>query len=190
MPCSCVEGHVLAPRSQASLQLSSFVFGPDDRYRKKHSPRLFNPFADAKCSTAQTAKLPVSQAAAAPEIGAAQVASAGEEVVKLVDQSRFTDLWNSASFATPKVAQQSQFNSDLVNSHQPLGAPTSRTWMVVARQTLGADKGSIAGQYLNIEYETRFARGDVKRELVSLRFDEDRVWRFAGYVLRSCRVGP
>jgi Protein of unknown function (DUF4019) len=124
------------------------------------------------------------QTTAAPDLTAAQVASAGEEVVKLVDQSRFADLWNSASTATRKVAQQAQFNSDLVANRQPLGAPASRSWVVVARQTLGADKGAIAGQYLNVEYETRFMRGDVKHELVSFRFDEDRVWRFAGYVLR------
>jgi hypothetical protein len=138
-------------------------------------------YAQAASQAASQAR---GQAAAAPEITAAQAALAGEEVVKLVDQSRFADLWNSASLATQKVARQSQFNSDLVTNRQPLGAPTSRSWIVIARQTLGTDKGAIAGQYLSVEYETRFTRGDVKHELVSFRFDEDRVWRFAGYVLR------
>jgi len=118
------------------------------------------------------------------DITPAQVVSAGADIVKLVDESRFGELWGSASTATKKVAQQANFNADLSKTRQPLGAVTSRNWVLVARQSLSADKGAIAGEYLNIEYITRFAKGEVKHELVSFRFDEDKVWRFAGYLLR------
>ena len=137
----------------------------------------------ASAATGPTAAMATANAPA-PDITPAQVVSAGDEIIRMVDQFRFADLWNSASPATRKVAQQAQFSSDLASNRQPLGAVSSRSWQLLARQTLGADKGVIAGQYLNIEYETRFAKGEVRRELVSFRFDEDRIWRFAGYVLR------
>ncbi|REN18855.1 DUF4019 domain-containing protein, partial [Mycobacterium tuberculosis] len=49
-----------------------------------------------------------------------------------------------------------------------------------------ASDGDAAGQYVSVEYETRFAnRPDTTlRELVSFHLDTDRVWRFSGYVLK------
>jgi hypothetical protein len=46
----------------------------------------------------------------------------------------------------------------------------------------------VAGQYVSIEYETRFtntaANRDSMRELVSFHLDRDKTWRFSGYLLR------
>ena len=44
----------------------------------------------------------------------------------------------------------------------------------------------LAGQYVSIEYETRFANkaNATVRELVTFQLGDDRVWRFSGYVLR------
>jgi hypothetical protein len=42
------------------------------------------------------------------------------------------------------------------------------------------------GVYINVSFPTRFANSaQPVRELVSFRFDEDQVWRLAGYSLRA-----
>jgi hypothetical protein len=42
------------------------------------------------------------------------------------------------------------------------------------------------GLYINVSFPTRFANSaQPVRELVSFRFDEDQVWRLAGYSLRA-----
>jgi len=44
----------------------------------------------------------------------------------------------------------------------------------------------VAGQYINVEYETRFANASnrVVREMTSFRLDSSGTWRLSGYVLR------
>jgi hypothetical protein len=61
-----------------------------------------------------------------------------------------------------------------------------RTWVTVNRQVLADPDAETAGQYVSIEYETRFANkpDGTLRELVSFHLDGDRTWRFSGYVLR------
>jgi hypothetical protein len=42
------------------------------------------------------------------------------------------------------------------------------------------------GLYINVSFPTRFANSaQPVRELVSFRFDEDRIWRLAGYSVRA-----
>ena len=42
------------------------------------------------------------------------------------------------------------------------------------------------GLYINVSFPTRFANSaQPVRELVSFRFDEDRIWRLAGYSVHA-----
>ena len=122
--------------------------------------------------------------AAAQDIAPAQVASAGADVIKILDESRYGELWNGASLVIKQLFPRAQFGVDLAKIRQPFGAPSARTWVSLSHGQLNADQGQLAGEYANVEYETRFAKGEVKRELVSFRLDTDKVWRFAGYALR------
>ena len=60
------------------------------------------------------------------------------------------------------------------------------TWIAINRQVITDQDPDLAGQYVSVEYETRFS-GNPKttsRELVSFHLDRDRTWRFSGYVLK------
>lgn len=122
--------------------------------------------------------------AMAQDITPAQVAAAGAEVTKIVDESRYGELWDGASPVVKQLLPRAEFDAGLGKTRQPLGTPSGRTWVALFRTQMGADQGQLAGDYVNIEYETRFDKGEVKRELVSFRLDADKVWRFAGYALR------
>jgi hypothetical protein len=54
----------------------------------------------------------------------------------------------------------------------------------VTRQQIAAGDKLPPGMYVSIEFLATFAGGKTQRELVSLRLDEDRTWRFTGYFLR------
>jgi len=120
----------------------------------------------------------------AQDIAPAELASAGAGVLKLIDESRFGEVWNAASPVTQQSVPKDKFNAEVARLRQPLGAPAQRVWIQLSRQQVSAGAGSMAGQYLSIEFETRFASGQVKHELVSFRLDDDKLWRVAGYVVR------
>ncbi|MBT2337157.1 DUF4019 domain-containing protein [Variovorax paradoxus] len=76
------------------------------------------------------------------------------------------------------------FLGSMQRSRAALGAVTSRTWLGLSRQYVGAGEQLPTGSYINIDFVTTFAAGRTQRELISLRQDEDKVWRFVGYVVR------
>jgi hypothetical protein len=39
--------------------------------------------------------------------------------------------------------------------------------------------------YSSVEFESLVASGKTVRELISFRFDEDKIWRASGYTLRA-----
>ncbi|MDQ0086119.1 hypothetical protein J2W35_006500 [Variovorax boronicumulans] len=137
----------------------------------------------AKC-LASSVLLCIAGLASSQTIEPAQLAAVGAEVVAQVDSGRLGDLWNAASPVTRQTVPKAQFIEGLAEARKPLGAPSSRMWMMLARQQVGTEKGVMGGQYMSIEYQTSFAKGVIKRELVSFRLDEDKIWRFSGYLVR------
>jgi len=57
--------------------------------------------------------------------------------------------------------------------------------VAVKRRAVADPDAEAAGQYVSIEYETRFSNkpDGTLRELVSFHLDSDRIWRFSGYAL-------
>ena len=126
--------------------------------------------------------------AAAQDVEPSDMVRGGLQVIQLVDQARIGDLWDGAAPAAKKRVSRADFMAQISKVRGPLGAPLQRTWVAINRQVVADNDPDLAGQYVNVEYETRFTnaaanRGSM-RELVSFHMDSDKVWRFSGYVLR------
>jgi len=106
--------------------------------------------------------------------------------IQMIDQGRAGELWDGATPAARKRVSRADFVSQVSRSRSTIGAPQMRTWVAVNRQVVADADPDTAGQYVSVEYESRFANkpeGSV-RELVSFHLDQDRIWRFSGYVLK------
>ncbi|WPH17334.1 DUF4019 domain-containing protein [Variovorax paradoxus] len=110
--------------------------------------------------------------------------AAGVQIAQAVDRNQAAVLWDGASPAAKRVVTREAFVASLQRSRAALGAVASRTWLGLSRQFVGAGDKLPPGAYINIDFVTTFAEGKTQRELVSLRQDEDKVWRFVGYVVR------
>lgn len=113
------------------------------------------------------------------------IVNAGMQATRMVDEGRYAEMWDGASPAMKKVAAKAQFVDAIGKARQAAGstAPTERVWIDVWRRDEAGTEQLPAGTYMNVAYRTVFAKGKVARELVSFRLDEDRTWRFTGYVL-------
>ena len=126
--------------------------------------------------------------AAAQEVEASDMVRGGLQVIQLVDQGKTGELWDGAAPAAKKRVARADFMAQISKLRGPLGMPLQRTWVAINRQVVADSDADLAGQYVSVEYETRFtntaANRASMRELVSFHMDRDGVWRFSGYVLR------
>jgi hypothetical protein len=124
--------------------------------------------------------------AAAQDVEASDMVRGGMQAIQMIDQGKAGELWDGATPATRKRVTRADFMGLVAKTRSPLGAPQQRTWVAVNRQAVTDADGDMAGQYVSVEYETRFASKPegTLRELVSFHLDRDRIWRFSGYVLR------
>ena len=119
-------------------------------------------------------------------VEASDMVRGGMQAIQMIDQGKVGELWDGATPATRKRVTRADFTGQVAKSRAPLGLPQQRTWVAVNRQVVADADADTAGQYVSIEYETRFASKSegTLRELVSFHLDRDRTWRFAGYALR------
>jgi hypothetical protein len=124
--------------------------------------------------------------AAAQDVEASDMVQGGMQAIRMIDQGRSGELWDGATAATRKRIARADFAAKVSSSRSPLGTPLQRTWVAVNRRAVADPDAETAGQYVSIEYETRFSNkpDGTLRELVSFHLDRDRIWRFSGYVLR------
>lgn len=125
-------------------------------------------------------------ATAAEEVEASDMVRGGMMAIQMIDQGRAGELWDGATPATRKRVTRADFTNLVTRSRAPIGAPQMRTWVAVNRQVVADADADTAGQYISVEYETRFSNkpGGTVREVVSFHLDQDRVWRFSGYLLK------
>jgi hypothetical protein len=124
--------------------------------------------------------------AAAQDVEASDMVQGGMQAIRMIDQGKAEELWDGATAAARKRVARTDFAAKVSRSRSPLGTPVQRTWVAINRQAVADPDADTAGQYVSIEYETRFSNkpDGTLRELVSFHLDRDRIWRFSGYVLR------
>ena len=123
--------------------------------------------------------------AAAQDVDPSDMVRGGLQAIQMVDQNKVGELWDGAAVAARKRVTRDEFVKQVAAVRNPMGAPQQRTWVAVNRQVVNDTDPDLGGQYVSVEYETRFAGkpNATVRELVSFHYDRDATWRFSGYVI-------
>lgn len=116
----------------------------------------------------------------------AEMGAAALRAAQMVDANRAGELWDGASAVARRAVTKPAFISQLTADRTRLGALSGRGQPSITRVKYAAGAVVPEGLYINVSFPTRFANSaQPVRELVSFRFDEDQVWRLAGYSLRA-----
>lgn len=123
--------------------------------------------------------------AVAQEVEPSDMVRGGLQAIQMIDQNKVGELWDGAAPVARKQVPRADFVAMIAKARAPLGLPQQRTWVAVRRQVVNDADADLSGQYVSVEYESRFAnKATPVRELLSFHLDSDRIWRFSGYVLR------
>ena len=114
-----------------------------------------------------------------PEKVAARAAA--EAWLKIVDAGQYEESWDAASEAFKKSLTRKQWENALTKVRAPLGDLVSRKFR--ASQYFTDLPGAESGEYVVIEYDSKFATGDPMTERITPKKDPDGVWRVSGYFL-------
>jgi hypothetical protein len=102
--------------------------------------------------------------------------------LKLVDQAKYQDSWQSAGPMFQKAVSAKQWTHSLEAVRTPLGAVLSRK--EAGRQNHKQLPGAPYGEYLVFSFRTSFAHKAQAVETLTLRRQPDGTWRAAGYFIR------
>jgi hypothetical protein len=107
--------------------------------------------------------------------------AAAETWLKIVDAAAYGESWDAASEAFKKSLTRKQWDAALTKVRAPLGALVTRSFR--ASQHFTDLPGAETGDYVVIEYDSKFATGDPMTERITPKKDPDGVWRVSGYFL-------
>lgn len=148
------------------------------------APAPARPAPTAPAAPARPALTPAQQAQVQKQDQ--EMAAAGLKVATLVDAGRAGEAWKGASEVARRSVTEQAFVAQLDSDRKRLGALVSRGQPVVTRVKYKAGATVPEGLYINVSFPTKFASSaQPVRELVSFRFDDDRIWRLAGYSVRA-----
>lgn len=124
--------------------------------------------------------------ARAQDVDATAMIRGGLEVLRMIDAGNTGELWDGAAPGARKRVTRDEFVRQVTQARTPLGAPQQRAWLAISRQAVTNEDPELAGQYIAIVYETRFAKrtDSVAREQLSFHLGQDGTWRLSGYVVR------
>ncbi len=120
--------------------------------------------------------------AADEEVNMGPPLAATEAWLAEVDGGRYAQSWEDAAALFHKGMPKAQWEKSLVSVRTPLGP-------VVARKMRQAKymkdlPGAPAGEYVVIEFDTRFENRAVSVETVTPMREADGSWKVAGYYIR------
>jgi len=124
-------------------------------------------------------------AASAQTQDAEKVAGAQTAALKwlaLTDAGDYARGWDAASALFQASISKSNWDAALVNSHQPLGRLLSRK-LKSASYTRSLP-GVPDGEYVVIQYESRFEHKDGAVETITPLLEKDGSWKVSGYFIR------
>jgi hypothetical protein len=100
----------------------------------------------------------------------------------LVDAGRYAESWDAAASYFKSAVAKGNWIKMLEGSRKPLGKLVSRT--VGAKQYATSLPGAPDGQYVVIQFKTRFENKAQAIETVTPMLDKDGTWRVSGYYIR------
>ncbi|ACN17249.1 conserved hypothetical protein [Desulforapulum autotrophicum HRM2] len=111
-----------------------------------------------------------------------EATAAARSWLLLVDDQSYTDSWERADPYFKNAVTLDQWKKSLLLVRKPLGAVLSRK--LISRQYLRSLPGAPDGEYVVIQYGTRFENGGASVETITGLLDPDGVWRVAGYYIK------
>ena len=105
-----------------------------------------------------------------------------EAWLKLVDQGKYGDAWDSASEYLKDAVSKEDFAKSLTPARKPLGSVKSRE--LKSKQYATSLPGAPDGQYVVIQYKTAFENKKAGVETITPMLDKDKKWRVSGYFIK------
>ena len=102
------------------------------------------------------------------------------QVVAMVDAGRLAGLWDNASPVARRELCTAQFVAAM-QARLGLGPALSRRWVQTLEERSAPAGTAPPGLNVSVEFLSNFAGHQDVREVVHLRFDEDKTWRLSGY---------
>jgi hypothetical protein len=111
-----------------------------------------------------------------------EAVTASNTWLAIVDADRYGDSWEQACAYFKNVVPKDQWESQVAGVRGPLGP-------VLSREVVSADfttklPGAPDGEYVVIQYRTKFQNKSAATETVTPMRDKDGVFRVSGYYIR------
>ena len=127
--------------------------------------------------------LPVLATAAEKHEDAEKKAGESAEAwLKLVDQGKYGDAWDSAAEYLKDAVSKEDFAKSLAAARKPLGDVKARE--LKSKQYATSLPGAPDGQYVVIQYKTAFENKKAGVETITPMLDKDKKWRVSGYFIK------
>jgi len=110
-------------------------------------------------------------------------ASAAQKWLALLDKGKYKESWETAAPIVRERVTKPQFIQGVESARKPLGKVISRN--LKSTQYTTTMPGAPAGEYVVIQYDTKFEKKDSATEIVTPMLAKDGKWRPGGYVVRS-----
>lgn len=149
--------------------------------RGRSSVRLALAAAMVLCAwrVAFAAKPPTPTPTPAPPTSERIAQNAAEAWLAVADAGQYGETWDAAAETFKKAVTRKQWVDALTQVRAPLGALTSRKFR--ASQFFTDLPNAPTGEYVVIEYQSKFANGDDMIERITPVKDSDGTWRVSGY---------
>ncbi len=139
---------------------------------------------------AQQAQQPIVQSIT-PEQQAAldkqdqDIAQVALNIVRMIDQNKAGEVWDTASPVGKKVISRDDFLKKIAHDRGALGTPGMRMPMGLRHLRYDGSGNMPAGAFINVSFDTQFSNvPQSARENVTFILDADNNWRFVGYAIR------
>ncbi len=105
-----------------------------------------------------------------------------EAWLALTDSGTYGESWQQSASLFKAVVTQSQWDTAMRASREPLGKVVSRKLLSAAYTH--SLPGAPDGEYVVIQYETRFEHKQSAVEIITPVLDKDGKWRVSGYFIK------
>jgi len=119
------------------------------------------------------------------DVDVPRLGMAAMRFINAIEQGQHEILWSAASATMRDGMPKDSFLGQLEERHRELGRGTARRWVAVRVDQPAQRTRWQIGTYAVLEFSVKFGSiGLPHREVVTLRREEEGVWRLAGYAVK------
>lgn len=122
------------------------------------------------------------QQAKAADADEAAAEKAALSWLSLVDESKYPQSWTEAASNFKLAVKKAQWEAQIKAARAPMGKTISRT--LKTKKYATSLPGAPDGEYVVIQFETKFANKSAAVETITPQKDKDGQWRVGGYFIR------